>query len=65
MLQCARFYRTANPLHKGAVHKTFRYLKATKNKALIFKPEEKRVVYYVDANFADNWKLFEEENPPI
>ena len=62
--QCARFCEQPKLSHERAVHKIVRYLKATKDKGLIFKPDkEKGIVCYADADFAGNWNLVEGSNP--
>ena len=54
--QCARFTEEPKESHAKALRWLSRYLKGTRNKGLIMKPDESRgLELYVDADFAGNW----------
>ena len=54
--QCARFAETPKESHAKALRWLGRYLKGTRNKGLILKPEKGRgIEVYVDAVFSGNW----------
>jgi hypothetical protein len=56
--QCARF--SSNPLrsHELAVKRIVCYLKGTKDKGFILRPDNSTTIYcYVDADFAGAWTL--------
>ena len=62
--QCARFCSDPRLTHEKAVHKIIRYLIATKDKGLIFKPDLSRgIECFVDADFAGSWNAIDAENP--
>ena len=59
--QCARFNHCAKLCHEKAVKRIGRYLKATRDKGLILKPnKEFNLELYADADFAGLWNI---ENP--
>lgn len=61
--QCARFCENPKRSHEKAVHRIIRYLKATKDKGIIFSPKRKHnIECYVDADFAGNWDKLDAEN---
>ena len=54
--QCAHFSTNPKREHGNAIRWLGRYLKKTKNKGLILRPDEtKDLEVYVDADFAGNW----------
>lgn len=53
--QCARFCADPKKEHGNAVIWICRYLAATKDKGLIFKPTDQSFDCYVDADFSGNW----------
>lgn len=54
--QCARFTEHPKVEHAKAVRWLARYLKGTRNKGIIMRPDEtKNMCMYVDADFAGNW----------
>ena len=53
--QCARFSINPKKEHGAAVRHIGRYLKGTRTKGTIFKPNKKGLEVYVDADFAGNW----------
>ena len=55
--QCAKFNNAPTQEHEEAVKRICRYLKRTKDKGLIFKPDKsKGLECYVDADFAGSWE---------
>ena len=63
--QCARFTHCPRNSHAEAIKRICRYLQATKNKGLVFKPDKMlKLDCYVDADFAGLWK-FEPDNDPV
>ena len=62
--QCAHFTHNPRASHEQAVLRICRYLKGTKDKGLVFKPNQELALdCYVDADFADLWKAEKEEDP--
>jgi len=62
--QCARF--TYNPIasHEQAVLKICCYLRGTRDKGLVFKPNTSLALdCYVDADFSGLWKVENESDP--
>jgi hypothetical protein len=54
--QCARFVEKPKESHAKALRWLARYLRATKDKGLILKPDKhKDLEVYVDADFSGNW----------
>ncbi|NER25784.1 MAG: hypothetical protein F6J96_34845, partial [Symploca sp. SIO1C2] len=54
--QCARFVDSPKREHGSAVRWLARYLKGTRDKGMIYKPDKtKGLEVYVDADFAGNW----------
>jgi len=54
--QCARFSQDPKLSHELAILRIVKYLKATREKGLIFKPDSsKSLDCYVDADFAGSW----------
>ena len=54
--QCARYTENPKMEHAKAVRWLARYLKATRNKGIIMRPDENiKLDMYVDADFAGNW----------
>ena len=54
--QCARFCEDPKEIHAQAVEYIVRYLKSTRNKGIVLKPnQEKSLEVYADADFAGNW----------
>jgi Reverse transcriptase (RNA-dependent DNA polymerase) len=53
--QCARFASDPKKEHGKAVTWIGRYLAATRDKGLVFKPTEQSFDCYVDADFSGNW----------
>ncbi|CAJ1959006.1 unnamed protein product [Cylindrotheca closterium] len=61
--QCARFSSCPKKEHGEAIRWLGRYLKGTKDKGTILKPDkEKGIEVYVDADFAGNWDPNEYED---
>ena len=59
--QCARFTHNTKASHETSVKSIFRYLRGTKEKAPVFNPYNKLVVYfYSNADFEGLWGY---ENP--
>jgi hypothetical protein len=62
--QAARFTNDPKLSHERAVHRIARYLKATKNKGIIYDPKSvKGVECYVNADFAGGWDKADSGNP--
>ena len=62
--QAARFTNDPKLSHERAVHRIARYLKATKDKGIIYDPKSvKGVECYVDADFAGGWDKADSGNP--
>ena len=53
--QCARFTSNPRKEHGDAVRWLGRYLKGTRDKGIILKPNQKSFEVFVDADFAGNW----------
>ena len=54
--QCARFTEAPKERHAAAIRWLARYLKGTKNKGFIMRPDTKKgLEVYVDADFSGNW----------
>ena len=54
--QCSRFCNSPKLSHEQALKRICRYLRGTRNKGLIFKPDLKQgFKCYVDADWAGNW----------
>ena len=54
--QCARFSQDPKAEHEKAVRWLARYLKGTRDKGTVFRPDFKKgLQVYVDADFAGNW----------
>lgn len=53
--QCARFSSDPKEEHGKAVKWLGRYLSGSRDKGLIFKPNEEGLVCWVDADFSGNW----------
>ena len=54
--QTARFANDPKISHERAIKRIGRYLKGTKNKGIILKPDKKKgIECYVDADFAGGW----------
>ena len=55
--QCARFTENPKKAHAQSVRWLARYLKSTRDKGIIMRPERtKDLEMYVDADFSGNWK---------
>ena len=64
--QVARFCIAPKLSHERAVNRIGRYLKATKDKEIIFTPDgDKGLECYVDANFAGGWDKADSGNPEV
>ena len=62
--QCARFTESPKEIHAKAIRWVARYLKGTRNKGLILKPDrQKGLELFVDADFAGNWDKNDTHNP--
>ena len=62
--QCARFTTCPKTEHGNAIRWLARYLKGTRDKGLILRPNKtKGLEMYVDADFAGNWDPEEYEDP--
>ena len=62
--QCARFSNDPKRSHEKAVIRLVRYLKGTKDKGLLLKPNKmKGVECFVDASFASGWRTDDANNP--
>ena len=62
--QVARFCIAPKLSYERAVHRIGRYLKATKDKEIIFTPDgDKGLECYVDADFAGGWDKADSGNP--
>mgnify|MGYP003333239863 CR=1 FL=1 len=56
--QCAWFLNNPMLSHKNSVKRIFKYLSATADKGIIYKPnKEKGIECYADADFAGSWNL--------
>jgi hypothetical protein len=53
--QCARFTTNPRKEHGDAIRWLGRYLKGTRDKGIILKPNKSSFEVYVDADFAGNW----------
>ena len=62
--QCARFAADPKKEHGNAVKWIGRYLKATRDDGMIFRPREHSFDCHVDADFSGNWHRDEAENDP-
>ena len=63
--QCARFSTAPKVEHGKAVNWLARYLKGTRDKGTIFRPDSKRgLEVFVDADFAGNWDKNEAGSDP-
>jgi hypothetical protein len=61
--QCARFCEEPKKEHGDAIRWIARYLKGTKDKGMIFRPDKtKGLEVFVDADFAGNWDKAESED---
>ena len=61
--QCARFTEHPKVEHAKAVRWLARYLKGTRNKGIILRPDEtKHLHMYVDADFSGNWSSAESDD---
>jgi hypothetical protein len=63
--QCARFAANPKKEHGKAVTWLNRYLAATKDKGLIFRPTAQSFDCYVDANISGNWDKKEAQRDPV
>jgi hypothetical protein len=62
--QCARFSNSPTRTHELAVKRIIRYLKGTRDKGYILKPNGSDTIdCYVDADFAGAWTLSTSEDP--
>ena len=61
--QCARFSADPKIEHGAAVKWLGRYLRATRDKGLIFKPTAQSFDCWVDADFAGNWDPLDASHP--
>jgi hypothetical protein len=61
--QCARFSADPRVEHGAAVKWLGRYLRATRDKGIIFKPKAQSFDCWVDADFAGNWDATESNHP--
>ena len=62
--QCARFSNDPKALHERGVRHIGKYLLATKERGLIFKPDStKGIECFVDADFAGSWAKADSSNP--
>jgi hypothetical protein len=53
--QCARFSHSPRKEHGEAVKRIGRYLKGTRDKGVILRPDDSSFDVYVDSDFAGNW----------
>ena len=61
---CARFTHCARESHEKAVKRIARYLKGTRDKGLIFKPDQElKLDLYADADFAGLWNPNDAHDP--
>ena len=62
--QCARFCENPMLSHERAVHIIVRYLAGTKDKGILFTPDEKvGAECFVDADFSGGWQSCDADNP--
>ena len=62
--QAARLSNCPLLTHEKAVMRISRYLIATRNRGIVFKPDmEKDLELYVDADFAGSWKKVDKDSP--
>ena len=62
--QCARFSNDPRALHERGVRHIGKYLLATKERGLVFKPDStKGIECFVDADFAGGWSKADASNP--
>ena len=62
--QCARFSTCPKEEHAQAIRWVARYLKGTRDKGVILRPDKERgLEVFVDADFAGNWDPSEHEDP--
>eukprot|EP00957_Ditylum_brightwellii_P056241 4263216-Ditylum_brightwellii.AAC.1 len=62
--QCMQFCNNPKVLHERAVRQIFKYLRATSERGLNYKPDPYLGIQcYVDADFADGWNMADAENP--
>jgi hypothetical protein len=58
--QCARFVDNPKKEHGAAVRWLVRYLKGTRDKGTVYRPDPSRILeVYVDSDFAGNWNRIE------
>ena len=62
--QCARFAASPRKEHGEAVKWLGRYLKGTRDKGIIMKPDEQDFECFVDADFSGNWDADIADNDP-
>ena len=62
--QCAKFTESPKDSHSKLLRWLARYLKGTKEKGLILKPDKtKGIELFVDTDFAGNWNKLDSNNP--
>jgi hypothetical protein len=62
--QCARFVSDPKLSHERAMIRLVRYLKSTKDRGIIFKPQpDLGLECFVDADFAGGWTQADADNP--
>ncbi len=62
--QCARFVHNPMRSHERAMIRIARYLQATKNRGIIYKPDKTLgLECFVDADFAGGWSQADADNP--
>ena len=62
--QCARFSHNPTKTHAKAVFRIGQYLKGTRDKGIILKPnDDLKIDCYVDADFAGRWNKLETHDP--
>ena len=62
--QCARFNAGQKLCHERAIKRICKYLLATKDKGIIFKPDVSRgLECHVDADFSGGWADYDQSNP--
>jgi Reverse transcriptase (RNA-dependent DNA polymerase)/GAG-pre-integrase domain len=62
--QCARFAADPRVEHAKAIKSIGRYLSATKNKGILFKPNQEGLICYSDADFSGHWRIEDAEHNP-
>ena len=61
--QCARFSNSPMLSHERAVKRIAKYLKATKDRGVVYKPDPERgIECYVDVDFAGSWAKADADN---